>query len=808
MKTFLNDLRYAFRLLLKSRAFTIGALLALALGIGANTAIFSVLYATLIKPLPYQNPDRIVLVWESSPNDADDENVANPANYADWREQNKVFTDIAATVDNWGHITSHGDPEEVPIQFATPNLFSVLGAKAFLGRTFTTQDEKAGEPLAVLSYGLWLRRFGGNREIIGDTIMLRARKTKVIGVMPPDFKWFIKKGSFTAKAAEIWIPYPITSELRVRQGRYLTPVARLKDGVTVEQAQSEMKVIAARLAQQYPDFNAKWGASVTPVREQIAGSIRKALYVLMAAVGFVLLIACGNVANLIMVRAVSRSREIAVRSALGAGRWHIIRQLLIESGLLAFLGGAAGLLLAYWALQAMQSFRPVYGIEFGAVKINSVVLLYTLAVSVLTAFIFGLLPALQATRWNLQEQLKESSRGVHLGSSTTRNSFVVAEVALALILLIGAGLLIRSFVNLLNVNPGFNPKNVLTVRVLLPRLRYPEEHQIIQYFDQAIQRVQSLPNVQSAGATTFLPFAGPASGTNFFIEGRPDPPPGQDNVTEVHITDANFFKTMQIPLKRGRFYTHSEVLESRKVVLVNEALVRKYFPNEDPIGRRLTINMKDPNVPTEIIGIIADVKHDNLENEIGPAIYWPLSELPMGFMTLVIRMKGNALSAVPDVYKTLRPIDPQLAFSEFRTLEEAMGDTYAKNQFNMVLLFILAFVAVALAIIGIYGVMSHSVAQRTQEMGIRMALGARAEDVLKLILKQGGKLIFIGTLIGLAGGLAVTTLMESLLFGTSTTDPKTFLFVSLTIVLVALAACWIPARRASKVDPMTALHYE
>jgi putative ABC transport system permease protein len=533
MKNFLHDLKYALRLLLKSPGFTLGALLALALGIGANSAIFSVVYATLIKPLPYQNPERLVMVWESRLSQPGDENVANPANYSDWREQNRVFTDIAVTIDTWAHITSHGDPEEVAIQFASPNLFSVLGTKAFIGRTFTAADEKAGEPLAVLSYGLWLRRFGGNREIIGDTIMLRARKTKVLGVMPPDFKWFIKKGSFTAKAAEIWVQYPITSEIRSRTtvGRYMVPVGRLKNGVTLEKAQSEMTLIASRLTQQYPEFNSDWGVRLTPVREQISGSIRKALYVLMAAVGFVLLIACGNVANLILVRAVSRSREIAVRSALGAGRWHIIRQLLVESGLLAFAGGVAGLLLAYWALQAMQSFRPVYGIEFGAVKINSLVLLYTLGLSFLTAVIFGLLPAFQATRWNLQEQLKESSRGVHLGSSKTRNSFVIVEVALALILLIGAGLLIRSFVNLLNVNPGFNPKNILTVRILLPGLRYPEPSQVIQYFDQAIQRVQSLPNVESAGATAFLPFTGPASGTGFLIEGRPAPPPLKDNVT-------------------------------------------------------------------------------------------------------------------------------------------------------------------------------------------------------------------------------------------------------------------------------------
>jgi putative ABC transport system permease protein len=810
MKNFLHDLRYAFRLLLKSPGFTIGALLALALGIGANTAIFSVVYSTLIKPLPYTDPDRLVMVWERDIKDPGDQNVANPANFEDWREQNRVFEDIGAVLDRYGHITSGGDPLEVVIQFGTPNFFKILGAKALIGRTFLPGDESEGEPVAVLSHGLWLRRFGGSGDVIGSTIDLRGRKTKILGVMPPDFQFFIKKGSFVGKPAEIWLPYPITSELRSRTtvGRFITPFARLKKGVTVQQARAEMDIIAEKLTTEYREFNAGWGVNVVPIRDQMSGSIRGALYVLMGAVGFVLLIACANVANLMMVRAVSRSREIAVRSALGAGRWAIVRQLLVESGVLAISGGIAGLLLAYWALQAMQSFRPVYGIQFNAVKINTVVLLYTLGLSLLTAFIFGLMPAVQMTRWNLQEHLKESSRGVQLGSSKTRNSFVVIEVALALILLVGSGLLIRSFVRLLDVNPGFNPKNVLTVRINLPGLRYEEDHQVLNYFQEATQRVRALPIVESVGATTFIPFGESASGTNFFIEGRPAPPPGEDNITMVYMTDANFFKTMQIPLIRGRIYTDAEVREPKRVVVISETLAKTYFPNEDPIGKRLTINMRDPNPPTQIIGIVGDVKHESLDAKIEPAIYWPHSELAWGIMTLVIRVKGDLVSAIPMINKTLRPIDPQLAFGEFRTLEETMGDSYAKNEFNMILLFILAFVAVALAMIGIYGVMSHSVAQRTQEMGIRMALGARAQDLLTMILKQGGKLILIGTVIGIAGGFAVTSLMESLLFGTSTTDLKTFFFVTLTIVLVAFAACWIPAKRASKVDPITALHYE
>ncbi|MCI0444466.1 ABC transporter permease, partial [bacterium] len=586
-------------------------------------------------------------------------------------------------------------------------------------------------------------------------------------------------------------------------------VARLKPGVTLQQAKAEMDLIGKNLTKQYPDFNTDWGVSVVPIREQLSGPFRSALFVLTAAVGFVLLIACGNVANLIMVRAMSRSREIAVREAMGAGRWRIVRQLLIESLLLAAGGAAVGLLLAYWGLQTLQSFQAVYGIDFTTVEINPVVLLFTLAISIVTAIIFGLVPALQATRWNLQEQLKESSRGVQLGSSRTRNVFVVAEMALALILLVGAGLLIRSFARLVSVDPGFNPKNIATVRVLLSDERYKKKEQGIQYFQKAIERVQNLPGVESAGATTFPPFAGPPSGTDFYIESRPKPKLGQEPITDVIITDGNFFKTMQIPLKRGRLFNFAETTEAKRVVVINEALAKKYFPNEDPIGKGLKINMRDePNPYTQIIGIVGDSKHANLEEPVNPTVFWPHSELPLPFMTFIIRTKADPTSAIPSIRQAIRSIDPNQPLGEFHLMENSLGETYARNKFNMALLAILAFVAVALSIIGIYGVMSHTVLQRTQEMGIRIALGARSEDVERMIMKQAGKLIVGGSLIGLIGSLALTWLMQGLLFGTSPTDGRTLFLVTLAIVGVALSACWIPARRASKVDPATALRYE
>jgi putative ABC transport system permease protein len=809
MNTVAMDVKFAFRILRKSPGFVLGAVLALALGIGANTAIFSVVYATLIRSLPYKDADRLVMVWERDIEDPKDQNVANPANFMDWKEQNKVFEDMAAFADTFGHLSGGiGEPEEVIIQYGTPNYFTVLGSKAFLGRTFVASDEKS-ERVIVISHGLWLRRFGGDRQIIGQTVTLNGEKSKILGVMPPDFQLFIKKNSWVGKKAELWLPYPITPERRERLGRYLLSVARLKPGVTIQQAKAEMDLIGKNLTKQYPDFNTGWGTAVVPIREQLSGPFRSPLFVLTAAVGFVLLIACGNVANLIMVRAMSRSREIAVREAMGAGRWRIVRQLLIESLLLAAGGAVVGLILAYWGLQALQSFQAVYGIDYATVEINPAVLLFTLAISILTAIVFGLVPALQATRWNLQEQLKESSRGVQLGSSRTRNVFVVSEMALALILLVGAGLLIRSFARLVSVDPGFNPKNMVTVRILLPEERYKKKEQGIQYFQKAVERIQSLPGVESAGATTFPPFAGPPSGTDFYIEGRPKPKPGQEPITDVIITDLNFFKAMQIPLKRGRLFNLAETTEAKRVVVINETLAQKYFPNEDPLGKRLKINMRDePNAPTEIIGIVGDAKHTNLEEPVEPTVFWPHPELPLPFMTLIVRTKGVPTSAIPSIRQAIRSIDPDQPLGEFHLMENSLGATYARNEFNMALLATLAFVAMALSIIGIYGVMSHTVLQRTQEMGIRMALGAQSEDVQRMVLKQAGKLIVSGSLIGLVGAFALTWLMRGMLFGTSPTDGRTMVLVTLTIVAVALTACWIPARRASKVDPATALRYE
>ncbi len=585
MDNLIRDLRYGMRYLVRRPAYTIAAVVALALGIGASTAIFSVLYAALWRNLPYREADRLVIVWEDELDDPDNQNVANPANYMDWKEQNHVFQDMAATVDDLSNLTGSGEPEEIPSQRVTPNFFSVLGTSAMMGRTFSTEDKASDEREVVLSYGLWQRRFGADPGIIGRKLILNGRETTVIGVMPANFRWFIKKGSFIRKPAEMWTPRPITPQRRTREGRYLTVLARLNPGVSEEQAQADMTLLAQRLEKQFKEFNTNWGANVVPLRQQLTGDVRMALIILSGAVGFVLLIACTNVANLMLARAVSGTKEIAVRSALGAGPFQIVRQLFTESVLLAMLGGTAGLFLAVWGIDALGALGSLYGIELQNITLSMPVLIFTVAISFLTALIFGIIPAWHASRWNVQEHLRESSRGNTSAGGNSRNILIVAEIALALVLLTGAGLLIQSFSRLSTVNPGFNAENIMTFRLVLPDAKYPEESHRIAFFQQVGERLQALPGVESAGAVSFLPFAGPASATTYAIGGRSTPPFGQEPVTEVFLTDQNFFHTMQIPLKRGRLFNRSEVTEAKRVVIINETLARVIFPNEDRSGR-------------------------------------------------------------------------------------------------------------------------------------------------------------------------------------------------------------------------------
>ncbi|MGA9769121.1 MAG: ABC transporter permease [Blastocatellia bacterium] len=811
METLFQDLRYGVRMLAKNPGVTIVAVIALALGIGANTAIFSVVNAVMLKPLPYKNADGLVMVWEHNRTRDRRQNVVSPANFLDWKEQNNVFEDMAGFYDTRVNLTEMDDPEEIPGQRVTSNMFSLLGTYPMLGRAFEGEDGQEGHAdLAILSHGLWQRRFGGNPGVINQTIKLNGRPFTIIGVMPPDFQLFIKSGSMTGKQAEIWAPFSLGADFRVRRGRFMSAVARLKAGVTVEQAQAEMTSIAGALEQQYPEFDKNWGVNLVPLRQQFTGEISTPLFVLFGAVVFVLLIACANVANLLLARAAARQKDMAIRAALGASRTRLVRQLLTESVLLAGMGGALGLLVAVWGVDLLLALAPKDLPPMAGVGINYLVLGFTLLISLLTGLIFGLVPAIEASRPDLNETLKEGGRSAAAGarSHRVRNFFVVAEIAMALVLLIGSGLMIRSFARLQSVNPGFNPENVLTVRLLLPASKYPEGPQIISFFRQTLARIEAMPGVRSAGAISFLPFTTLGAATGFTIEGQPAPAAGQKPTLDVRVCDPNYFQTMGIPLIKGRTFTEKEATELSHVVIISEAMARDYFPNEDPIGKRVRIDMMENPAPCEIIGVVGDSKHQGLDIEPRAMSYWPHSELAYSAMTIVARTEGDPLSYRSAVQTAVQGLDKDQPIADVRTMEQWLSDSVSRARFSMLLLSIFAAVALLLAMVGIYGVMSYTVTQRTHEIGIRMALGASSTDVMRMVVRQGMILALIGVGCGLAASLALTRVMAGLLFGVSATDPATFGLIAALLAAVALLACAVPARRATKVDPMIALRYE
>ena len=810
MDNLIKDLRFGLRMLLKTPVVTVVAIVALTLGIGANTAIFSVVNAVLLRSFPYTETQQLVLVWEKRAGGRTDQNVINLANFSDWKEQNQVFSDMAVFFDRSFNLTSDGEPEEIPTQLATTNLFSVLGTNPLLGRTFAADDGREGQsPVVIISYGLWQRRFGGDMGIVGRQITFNNQPATIIGVMPATFGWHIQKGTQASKPADVWIPFQITNELRTRRGRFASSVARMKPGVTIDQAKREMDVIATRLAEQYHDFNANWGVNVVPLRTQFTGEIRTPLLIVLGAVGLVLLIACANVANLLLARATSRQKEIAVRAGLGASRWRIARQLLTESVLLSLIGGVLGVLVAWWGTKALVALSPPALIDLQRVRVNLPVLGFTLGLSVLTGVFFGLVPALVASRIDLQGSLKEGSRGLGggVGSHRVRNVFVVTQVALALVLLISAGLLVKSFNRLQSVDPGFNPENLLTVRVSLPLAKYNTDQKRIDFFQQAMTQMRAIPGVQSVGAINTPPFTGLYSGTSVDVDGQVLPPE-QELKTGVCVTDANYFQTMQIPLTRGRLYTAQEATEMRHVVVVNEAFVRQNLGGGDPIGRRLTIYMKQENVPSEIIGVVADNKHLGLDAEVEPMSYWPHPELVYPGMTMMLRTTTDPAAVAGTARLVIRSLDPQQPIGEITTMEKLLSVSVARARFSASLLGVFSIVALVMAAVGIYGVMSYSVLQRTHEIGVRMVLGAQRLDVLKLVVKKGIVLGLAGVVVGLVGSLAATRLMKTLLFEVTTTDKATFALVSVGLFLITLLACYVPARRATKVDPLKALRYE
>ena len=801
---FLQDVRHGLRLLVRSPGFTIVAVAALAIGIGANTAIFTVVNTLLLRPPPYERPDELAVIWEHNiPRDRKN-NVTSPGNFIHWRELQQTFIDLSAVAGPFNiTITSNGEPEEIPVQYVSASFFPLLGVRPALGRPFSAEEDRPGSRVVVISDRLWKRRFSADPSIIDRAITLQGASYTVLGVMPQGF-------SYLDKTTEVWSPISFSAESRTPRGRWLSGLGRLKPGVSFARAQEDMQRVHAELTRLFPDFNTGWTARVVPLREQLAGPVRPALLILLGAVAFVLLIACANVANLLLARATGRQRELAVRAALGAARGRLVRQLMAESMLLAVAGGAAGLLLAWWALSLLRlvvaARLPIQRLEM--VGIDGWVLAFTIAVSILSGVFFGLVPALTASGTLLNEALKEGGRSGSAGrSGRARSAFVVAEVALALILLAGAGLLVRSFAQLISVDPGFDPARTITMRVSLPGARYGEPPLRIQFFKRLFERINALPGIDAAGANSSIPLSGPGAATGFYVVGKPMPPRGQEPVVDVRVITNQYFKAMKVPLIKGRLFNENDPADSRGRVIINQAMAEKYFAGEDPIGRRIHIEWDDPG-HDEIIGVVGDVHQQSLQEEPRSMSYWPYARYAYGAMTITLRTPGDPRAAANSVIALVREQDAALAVADIQTLDEVVAESVAERRLTMTLLGIFALVALALAAVGIYGVIAYSVSQRTQEIGIRMALGARGAHVLRMVVGQAMMLALTGIAIGAAGGLLLTRLMRDLLFRVAPADPVTFIAVAGLLAAVAAFASYVPGRRATKVDPVVALRAE
>jgi putative ABC transport system permease protein len=780
------------------------AILTLALGIGANTAIFGVVNAVLLQPLPFAEPARLIWVWGNI-RDGGNRASVSPLDYLDYRAQNTSFEQFAAmrSVPTFANLTGSGDPERLEARLVSGDFFQALGVSAALGRTILPENEKPGSgQVVVLSHGLWQRRFGGESSIIGKTLTIDGRPYEVLGVMPPSFKF--------PQNAELWAPMNFElGEMKQRKAHFLRPIGRLKSGVTLAQAQAEMDIIASRLEAQYPESNTRWNLRMVALRDQLVGNIKPTLQVLFGAVGFVLLIACANVANLLLVRASARQREIAVRMALGAGRLRIVRQMLTESILLALLGGALGVFIAAWGMDLIVAFSGNNIPPTAEISIDRAVLGFTLGVSALTGLLFGLAPALQATRPHLTEALKEGGKGTgQSGARTrTRHLLVIFETASAIVLLIGAGLLVRSFIRLQQVSPGFDAANVLTMRIDLPFGKYNSAEKAGAFWGQVHERLSALPGVEAVGMNTELPLSGQPNDTPFSVEGRP---PASSSLAQRFGADfrrvnQDYLRSMRIPLLRALGFTVQQVRHSARLLLVSEVLATAVFPNEDPLGKRLLLGLNE-QIPFEIIGVVGDIRHRTLEAAPYATTYLPV--LNTGWTNLTIRVAGDPLSLAAAVRREIQALDPDQPIAALRAMEQVLSESVAAPRYRTLLFGLFAVVALLLARGGIYGVISSAVAQRTQEIGVRMALGAQPRDVLKLVVGQGMVVVAIGIATGLLASLALTRLMKNLLFSVSATDPLTFSLIAFLLTLVALVACWIPAWRATKVDPMIALRYE
>lgn len=810
-----QDLRYGARNLRKHRGFSLIAILTLALGIGANTAIFSVVNATLLRPLPYQKPDQLVMAWGTNPGGFGwrGKSGFSAPGFRDYQQQNHVFEHMATFNSVDFTLVGADNPEPIRGGMVTAEFFDVLAVQPVLGRAFVPDDAQSGrDHVVMLNYSLWQRRFGSDQHIVGQTIRLDGTPYTVIGVLPKGFDFTIPE---YFESRDLWFPAVLPQEDSERGHKYLSVVARLKPEVTLPGAEQDMGIISARLAQAYPGTMTGFGVKLVPLHEQFVADIRLVLLLLFGAVGFVLLIACANVANLQLARGSTRQKEIAIRTALGASRGRMLRQLLTESMLLAVIGGTLGLLLALWGINLLMKLGPA-GIPHGTmVTVDFTVLGYCLVVSLFTGILFGLAPALQSTPAELSDPLKMGGRNsaARAGGLRLRRLLTVCEVALSLILLIGAGLLIRSFAGLLQVNPGFETRNILTVRFDLPKYSWPDESRQSAFYAEVLERVKALPGVTAAGVTDELPPKMGGHSRTFAIEGRgPIDEPDQSLAVQDRLVSADYFRVMGIPLISGRAFSDSDLGSAPPVALINQDFARRFFPGENPIGKHLEFG--SANQWITILGIAGDVRGFGLDKQPKSEIYLPyqqqslLASNRLPHMHLVVRTAGDPNALAAAVLQSVREVDKDLPRPKVRTMETVLAASIAERRSNMLLLGVFAVIALLLTGVGIYGVISYSVAQRTQEIGVRIALGAQSRDVMTLVMRNGMSLVLMGIVIGLAGSFALTRWMASLLFQISTTDYLTFTMTALLLTAIALLACWVPARRATKVDPLIALKYE
>ncbi|MBI3404108.1 MAG: ABC transporter permease [Acidobacteria bacterium] len=808
MNTLFQDIRYGLRMLLKSPGFTVVAVLTLALGIGANAAIFSVVHTVLLKPLPFAEPERLYMVWEDSTHWGFPKDTPAPANYFDWKEQSRSFESMAAMEDEQVNLTGVDEPEQLGAMHASADLFPVLGVQAKIGRVFTAENDRAGAaPVAVLSHRLWQRRFSGDAGIVGKAITLDGKSVTVVGVLPADFQ-------FLTPQFDLWMPLAWDASRRTeRENHFLYVVGRLRKGVSETEARTEIQIIAKRLELAYPKTNTNLGATIEPVRTFFAGDARPALLALMGAVGAVLLIACANLATLVLSRSDARRREMAVRAALGAGRLRMARMLLTESVLLAIVGGTAGLLLAAWGVSALVALLPETISRAGQIQLNPTVLGFTMLLSIGSGILFGLAPAWQANRLNLNGDLKEGARGSTGDRGRIRSTLVVAEIALCMCLLVIAGLVTKSLSQILSMPLGFDPEHALTMRTVLPADRYRQLPARVNFFKQVQDGVQALPGVTATGYSSHLPMTWGGDNNSFVLEGETPPPPGQEHMVSARVVTPGYLRAIGMSLRQGRDFTERDTLESDRVVIINERLAKQYFPNGDALGRRLTRGNGLPGnaLWMTIVGITEDVHQTGLDTNVKTELYLPSAQFPGFYFVprdLVVRTAGDPSSLAGAVRGVIRSVDKDQPISGVMPVKKVVAGTLAQRELQVYLFGGFGGIALLLAAVGTYGVLAQIVAQRTQEFGIRMALGARPQDVLRMVLARGAILAGIGLGIGFAASYGVTRLLGALLFGVSASDAQTFALAGVLLAAVGLLACYVPARRAARVNPLVALRYE